>query len=178
MTALVVVLGDSIVYGTGAADGKPWHQRITNRSASEWRAYGVGGQTMQSPAVSAAAVAAMASGYSEALLLIYLGINDVTGGRTGAQIFSDMDAYRATVQASGWKVVAATLPNYAANNTPGADLRTALLASVNFNGVADLATALPNSADATYFLTDGIHPNATGHGVIGSTFNTAMGLVV
>lgn len=174
MTGLVVVLGDSISWGAGPEDGLVWHRRITNRPNAEWRSYAIGGFTIQNPPVSASTVAAMSSGYNEAILLGYMGINDVTGGRTGAQIFANWDSYRSTLQAAGWKVVVATLPNYTPNNTPGADFRTLLQASGSFDGVPDIAASLTNSGDSTYFDPDQIHLRSAGAAVVGSLFTTVM----
>lgn len=177
MTGLVVTLGDSITWGTGPEDGKIWHRYINNRSASEWRSYAVGGFTMQAPPVAAATLAPMSAGYSDPVLLIYLGINDISGGRTGAQLFGDMDAYRATVMAAAtpWKVVACTLPDSPTNNAQALDFSARLQASVNFSAIADLHSVLNDHTNSTYFDTDGIHLKSAGAAVVGGLVDTAMG---
>ena len=173
MTALVVISGDSISWGSGAIDGVAWHQYVTNRPTAEWRSYSVPGFTMNAPPVSASAVAAMFSGYSEYIVILYLGTNDVAT-RTGAQMHTDYDNYCTTIRNAGGKVVACTLPQQPAHDDVAQAFNTLLLASSNHNALANLRAVLPDCTDTTLFSTDGIHPTTAGHALIGSTVNTAM----
>ncbi len=176
--SLVATVGDSITWASGPSDGRAFHRYITNRPNSEWRSYAIPGFTMQSPPISAATLAAMkaAGGFSEAIALVYLGTNDVTGGRTGAQIFADLDAYRATLQASGWKVAACLLQDIVGFSSICTDFNTLLSASASFDAKADFHTSpLDDGTNTTYFpKADGVHPSTVGASIQGSRADTAM----
>ena len=104
------------------------------------------------------------------------GGNDLdTGARTGAQVWADMLAYNALVQADGATLVVTTpLPRVsvttlqATYNSERANLRAAILAGAAAAGikVADLGGDPAFSSDvpnATYFQADNLHLNPTGH---------------
>lgn len=178
---LVALLGDSITIGVGAASGRPWHDYVTNRSASEWRSYAYDGAFLHTVVpITAANLVTAGSGYTEKVAVLYIGTNDInSGSRTGAQLFSDMDAYRTTLQASGWTVVGCTLPNLPNNDTEAQAFNTALLASGDFDAVADLRAdaALDDYTDTTYFTDDGVHPKDAGHAAIGAVVQATLAAI-
>lgn len=173
MADLVVCVGDSLTVGSCSESGTPWHQRVTNRLASEWRAYAVGGASLN--VISAATLAGYGSGYTEKVAILWAGTNPISAGsQTGAQFFTDYDAYRATLQASGWLVVGCLLQDMPTNDTEAQAFNTLLSGSTDFDAVADLRTPLPDCTDTTKYYSDQIHLLDVGYALVATAIQTAM----
>lgn len=108
------------------------------------------------------------------VVFLHMGTNDLTiGGRTAAQIYSDIQSYAALVKADGARIIISTLlPNSAwtaGQQTTRNDLNSSIRSGwASFaDGLCDFANDAvmgPQAAASnTSLYSDGLHPTDTGH---------------
>lgn len=176
-TGKVVVYGDSITAGLGSDLMLPWPYLVTSRDLThEWRIYGHDGAGFWSAirTVTAAQIAAMVT--TGDVVVLDGGVNDMLNGRTGAQLFTDYDAYRSTIQATGAKVVGVTLQDMA-TDTEAQNFNTSLNGAGTYDAIADVRTALPDCTDTSLFTDDQVHPKDAGHAAKATAIQTALASV-
>lgn len=176
---LVANVGDSLSIGSGSESGRPWWDRVTNRISSEWRSYAYGGAFLFTiPPITAANLVTAGAGYSEKVAILWIGTNDINSGtRTAAQLWSDYDTYRATLQASGWKVIGCTLQAMASNDAQAQAFNTSLLGSSNYNAIANLRSVLADKTNTTYYTSDQVHLKDAGYAQAAAIIEAALATV-
>jgi lysophospholipase L1-like esterase len=178
-TRTVALLGDSITAAYTSQTFVPWHDPsyVTNRSGSLWYTFGGDGVTIASPGITAANLASL-NGATEAVVILYIGTNDIIAGQTGAQAESNISTYCTTLKNAGCKVLVCTLQAFVTNNAERLNLNTLLKANyaTYASGIIKLdeAAQLSDSTNTTYFAPDGIHLVDGGLAVVGGLAQTAL----
>lgn len=124
--------------------------------------------------------------YTNNIVLIGAGINDINAGTTGASLFTtDLVPYVTAAQGAGYKVIVATLLFDAGSTGPAEIQRQAYNTLVRANAVADNYTVADddsivalqnpqNPADTA----DGLHPTSAGYGLMSVVEAAAINSVV
>lgn len=178
--ARVVWVGDSLPASSSSSSPRFYgYPKMSERLLpGEFHAYNVagGGQRIevQLP-LYATQVGTITTAYADnRIVFVAYGTNDITSGRTDAQIYADIQSYCALVQADGAKAIVATILPASGHSAPQQATRLSVNDSVRTNwasfadGLADFAsdpTMGPQSAasDAALYP-DGLHPSRIGHG--------------
>lgn len=126
-------------------------------------------------------------GQSNDTVVIFGGINDIIlSGRSAAQVYADLVTYWAARRAAGWKIVACTEIDANSAQAISADWRTKR-AELNvliksdpslYDALADLAVdariGVDGAADTAYFVSDKVHPSATGNTAMAELIGAAI----
>jgi lysophospholipase L1-like esterase len=114
------------------------------------------------------------AGYTNRVVVFWFGTNDISSGRTEAQIEADIDSYISAVRAHdagaiiiGCTIIARTSFN-ATQNALIVTINDHIKVTADFDRVVDLAAdaRFSDGTDTTYYNADGIHLNDTGYGVV------------
>lgn len=167
--------GDSrTVGGTNAAICYP-RQFLTLNSPYRPANIAVGGQKVSD--MNADFATEVAPNCTRAVVVIWGGLNDATGGASAATIYASLKTYWAAVRAAGGKVVACTEIDSQGASANAVNWHSTLYPALNtliksdatlYDGLADLGAnaALQDATNTTYYQADSIHLNTTGYGVV------------
>lgn len=121
------------------------------------------------------------------VLVVWIGTNDLYNGGTPATIYSNLVTYCQARKAVGFKVVVVTMLPRSDAGIPGSFAADRLTFNANVranyltfaDALADVAADsrigdTGDELDLTYYQSDKIHPNATGHGVVATVLKTAV----
>jgi lysophospholipase L1-like esterase len=184
----IVFEGDSLTYGVDASDNITMSypaqlSRLSSTPPKIWNG-GSGGDTALNNAAAASTKTILTgvSGYTNRLVVYWLGTNDIANGRTAVQLEGDISSYITAVRAhdAGAVIFGNTIiardPFNASQDTEIADVNAWIRSSAGFDHVIDLAadTRLSDATNATYFYSDGIHLTDTGYGVVANLVRTAV----
>jgi lysophospholipase L1-like esterase len=157
--------------------------RLSSTPPKIWNG-GSGGDTALNNAAAASTKTILTgvSGYTNRLVVYWLGTNDIANGRTAVQLEGDISSYITAVRAhdAGAVIFGNTIiardPFNASQDTEIADVNAWIRSSAGFDHVIDLAadTRLSDATNATYFYSDGIHLTDTGYGVVANLVRTAV----
>lgn len=178
-TAIVYCDGDSITFGTQSTNEVDWSYpaqmaRLFAAPPKIWNG-GSGGDTIQANASAVQPIGHLGAwSYTKKTICFLYGTNDISAGRTEAQIEADIDSYISAVHAddSTVHIVGMTiLPRDPFNATQDALVATIndhILNTAAFDSTLDIASdpRLDDATDTTYFDADGIHLNDAGYAVM------------
>ena len=94
------------------------------------------------------------------IAVVLIGINNLGGGQTPAQVYSQLVAYCQSLQAGGWKVVVCTLPSADYQGTVEDTSRDTYNSSIR-SGWTGFADALADVASDPHLGPDGSYSNTT-----------------
>ncbi len=178
-----IMEGDSITVGFGVSDQSvncwpaQWEKLHTN--PPKWHHRAVTGETLATMLTQAAtqvdAVLSQSAQFTTKIAVLLAGSNDVSAGRTSADIITDLQTWHNGRHTAGFdETVAFTvLPSTsfdATKETQRAAVNTWLRS--NWATIADTFvdiaadSRLDDATDSTYYQADGVHPNSTGLGVV------------
>lgn len=178
--------GDSIMTGEGSQPLTKYETGLGARIANSLRDYavanyGVSGQTV-SDMNSNRAVTAESNRLPLAdqnLCLAFGGTNDIEAGESASTVYARLKTYADAMRDAGFRVIVGTIldrawgSDGAAKDAVRTELNSRIRASGcdDFDAVADFANIaeLSDSTDSTYYMNDGIHPNAAGVALMTST---------
>jgi lysophospholipase L1-like esterase len=201
LTKRIVFIGDSISVGldaqnaAGTANDYGWTRRIHKHLNSDTIA-------LHYDAASGRRLVDYLSTYSSSiahqiitddpttLAVILLGINDINNAaRTDAQVYADMEALVAAVQADGGEAIVCSLLPASTLTSGEQAYRTAYVAALQADhafadGFIDFdaePTMGPDAAASnTTYYTDGVHPTSVGHEIMAEfaadVINTYLGI--
>jgi len=158
----VLVLGDSVTYGTGAAAGEDFPSRLATLSRWEVHNYGVPGDT------TAGAKARLAAALDETqpkLVILEIGGNDFLRRRPEAEVKQNIRSMLQTIKQKEITVLLVAVPRFslmgaAVGSLPDAELYAELAREENVPLVPEtFADVLSDPA----LKSDQIHPNAAGY---------------
>ena len=174
----VFAWGDSLTMGVGSDTNKPWHDYVTNRSASTWYTWAADGKVIQANETQDAINAI--KGSAESVVIVWMGTNDIIINlRTGVQVHGDVSTRCTTLRAAGNKVLVCTMPHFTTGSNVERQAFNTLL-KANYTSYADGIvkldehTALDDATDTTYFCADQTHLKDAGYAVVGGLIQTAM----
>ncbi len=172
--AILVLDGDSRVEGYGATRNLSWARMLLPNLTTPAKVFntGIAGHRLQWHVANVARIAGIReAGKINVVALIGMGINDLTNGRTAAQLQADFITYAAGLHADQ-RLLCTTIPPHnghnATQNTQRQSFNTWLLA--NWQSHADAcfdlaAVAGLDAQNATHWF-DAVHFNAAGHALM------------
>lgn len=192
-------IGDSITDGTGdtGGTGYSWFTRATNATVPSFR-FAKAGMYAQGVAAAAFYSLPMMAGCTHAVVM--LGVNDLIGGRTSAQVIADLTLIYRALAGSGVKPIGATITprtsstdswattgGQTPNGTGFTGGANSERAKVNawiragggglLKGYVDTADAAESARDSGLwkagYTSEGLHPNATGHAAMAPALDVA-----
>ena len=178
--------GDSITAGNGSSFNRNWPNLAWPQLSERVRQVNLGVPFQATPAMQTQYATAVAplynAGNAKNILTVLQGSNDLAGGGTPAQAYTDISNYCTTARATGFKVVIGTMfprtgITEADRITLNANIRTNwatfadALADCGNDPVMGVAGAQNNT---TYYDPDKIHPNSTGYAIIAPYFASAI----
>lgn len=184
----VIFEGDSITYGTQSTDSITMSypaqlSRLGSSHPKIWNG-GSGGDTALNNVTAGATKTVLTAfaGYTNRLVVYWLGTNDIANGRSAVQIEADIDSYIAAVRAhdAGAIIIGNTIlprdPFNASQDTIIAEVNTYIKNSADFDFTIDVAadSRLDDSTDLTYYDADTIHLNDTGYGIVAELVRNAI----
>lgn len=194
---IIVFDGDSLTAGTQSSDLKYWAypeqlSRLYSTGPPKIVNIGIGGQQIQNVTAAAEAKTQLSHNIAstDKKLVFWMGSNDLNNARTGAQVWTDIETYVATVKATYPTAVIIGLTvlergdNSGSEETERAALNALILgtsaADGGFDYTVDL-TADARLADPTntlYFDVDGIHLNDDGYAVVAELVKAQLDALV
>jgi lysophospholipase L1-like esterase len=172
--------GDSLTFGTQSSDELTFSypaqlSRMGAHYPKIWND-GTGGAKIQDNVLATNVKTQLTNfaAYTNRVVMFWFGTNDISSGRTEAQIEADIDSFISAVRAhdAGAIIIATTI----IAREPFNPTQDALIVTINdhikvtadFDRVVDLAAdaRLSDGTDTTYYDADGIHLNDTGYGVV------------
>lgn len=162
----LVIEGDSISAGYTATANRDWVTQ-SQFEAMEHN-YSLGGRTAQTMRSEARATA-IYNGSKRNILVIFCGTNDLFGGRTGAQAWSDISTYATARRAQGYRVVLVGMLPRNGLETQRQALNSAMRTNwaTCADAFADVETLPMGAAGANNstvnYDPDTVHPNLAGH---------------
>ncbi len=174
--ALVVVVGDSLSTGYGALVQQiPWPTQYTAlQTADTVNNQAIDGHSTLNWQGEVATINALYA--AGAILPLLIGTNDLSEGRNGATVYSDIVSLCNAFNA-GFKIILCNIPERGdIDNTQRLALNSALLAGwAGFaEAFVDIATPLGNrTSNPTYWQSDDTHPTTLGGGVIAAAVSAA-----
>lgn len=184
----IIFEGDSLTYGIDSSDNLTMSypaqlSRLSSTPPKIWNGGSGGDTALNNNAASATkTILTGIAGYTNRIVVYWMGTNDIANGRTAGQLEGDIASYIAAVRAADpsavifGNTIIARDPFNASQDTEIADVNTWIKNSAGFDHVVDLAadSRLSNALDTTYFYSDGIHLNDTGYGVVANLVRTAI----
>jgi lysophospholipase L1-like esterase len=172
--------GDSLTDGVQSSDAMTFSypaqlSRLGSHYPKIWND-GTGGAKIQDNVLATNVKTQLTNfaAYTNRVVMFWFGTNDISSGRTEAQIEADIDSFISAVRAhdAGAIIIATTI----IAREPFNPTQDALIVTINdhikvtadFDRVVDLAAdaRLSDGTDTTYYDADGIHLNDTGYGVV------------
>lgn len=177
--------GDSLTQGQSVATSYPYQLAdLLGRSAHDYCNYGVSGQTaVQCAADASYTIDPLATSFTDAICLAWMGTNDISGGASQAATYNAIVAYCQARQAAGYAVVVMTILPRAGFDAGKEAIRVAVNAAIVTNyatfadGLVNVAadTRLDDFTDTTYFLGDQTHLTAAGYAVVAELAAVVVG---
>jgi lysophospholipase L1-like esterase len=177
---VLIYEGDSITYGTGAANtqGYPYLAASQMSRGERGPNYGVFGSKFSDmnarlPAVLAMCDLAVADGRTP-IVHFGIGSNDFALTVSAATLYNQVKAYAASCRAHGAKVIAATVLSRPDASDALRNAYNPMLAAgvgVDFDGITNFGSNALIGADgawsnATYFAGDQVHPTGAGYALM------------
>lgn len=116
---------------------------------------------------------------SNSIFILMAGINDAKKGRTSTQIYNDIKTEWAMARADGFKIVAMCITRSTDQGRDTASIAVNKLIKSNpslYDYLVKTDEILPDPADSTNFLIDGLHPNELGSKKIAQGVLNALGI--
>ena len=187
--SLLVCDGDSRTLGLGSSSARnvSWPAQVDNALTSLTSVInlGVGSQTVADMNTDAATQVdpLYSAGNTKNVVVCAGGINDCLG-TAAATIQTRLSTYVSGRQAAGYKVAICTMPPASTVSGSNETTRTTVnswitAGSSGADVVVDLAadSRLANTADTTYFASDGVHFTTTGYAVWASLIQTGLATI-
>lgn len=162
---VVVALGDSITYGTGASQGQDYPQLLSG--ISEWRVVnaGVPGDTAQQ---AGRRLPGLLAEHRPELVIVELGGNDFLRKRPEPDVKRDLLAIIDEIQATGALVVLVAVPRLSLLRAGMGALRDSSIYAemAEARGILLVPEVLSDVLSQDHLRADQIHPNAQGYQVL------------
>lgn len=177
----IVFVGDSLTAGFGSlCNTYPMQVISAMSSPNDVRWFNVGQSGLASaqlPTISTL----YKSDASKNICAVMIGTNDFRGAVTAATCLANLTNFVTAAKAAGFTVIACTVPpGGGVNETQRASFNASVLSgSSGADHVADVGNAaqLATPSNATYFLTDTLHFNSTGSGVVAALVKAKIDLI-
>ncbi|ATE61521.1 GDSL-type esterase/lipase family protein [Thauera sinica] len=160
--ALVLAFGDSVTYGTGAAQGEDWPSLLAGETGWEIVNAGVPGDTAQA---GKARIQELLDEHRPALVIVEIGGNDFIRRRSRAEVAEDVRSIIRAVKQAGAQLVLVAVPELSllgavAGKPSDAPLYAELARAEGVPLVADVFSGVLGQPA---LRADRIHPNAAGY---------------
>jgi acyl-CoA thioesterase I len=159
---LVLALGDSITFGTGAAAGQDWPQGLAGLTGWQIVNAGIPGDTAQD---ARSRLGALLDEHRPALVIVELGGNDFLRRRPPAAVKDDLRDLVRQAKASGAAVVLMAVPELSLLAAVASRLSDAPLYAdlAEEEGVVLVSDVISKVLSDKALKADAIHPNAQGY---------------
>ena len=184
----VIFAGDSITWGADATDRilystpaqfsriGPKNPKVYNRGSSGYT------WTTDTNATAVKLQMTRFANYPRRRIVAFYGRNDITTGRTSAQIIADIDTFITNIRThqADAKVYGCTILPRTSESAGGLIIKDAvndyIKNTADFDLVIDYAadSRLSDASDLTYFSADGVHLTDAGHGVCAEIAHAAF----
>jgi lysophospholipase L1-like esterase len=184
--AVLFMQGDSLTAGTGSTDLPlyNWPMQMSRSLANNPRFEEAGtvGGTAQSFATASDAITWFTNqaALSKETCVYWMGINDILGGRTSAQINADIDSFISNLRGTHTNIPIVVCTLIANNGLTGGQETIRGEVNTHISGLADSITFVAD-LDATALGTwsstnfaDATHCNDTGYGIVASTILSTL----
>ena len=160
--ATVLAFGDSVTFGTGAAEGEDWPTLLAAKTGWEIINAGIPGDTAEA---GKARIAPLLDEHRPALVIVEIGGNDFIRRRSQAAVKEDLRHILRTVNQAGAQAVLVAVPELSllgvvAGRPSDAPLYEALAAE---EGVPLIGDVFADVLAQPELCADRIHPNARGY---------------
>ena len=161
-SSVVLALGDSITYGTGAGKGEDFPTLLAQQTGWQVVNAGISGDTAQN---ARSRVAALLERHDPALVLVELGGNDFLRRRPEAQVKNDLRAILQELKRSGATIVLIAVPSLSMLRASiGALSDSPIYAELAEEaGILLVQDLLSEVLSDEALRADRIHPNAKGY---------------
>ncbi|MCK9571123.1 GDSL-type esterase/lipase family protein [Candidatus Pacearchaeota archaeon] len=177
--ANIIFEGDSLTWGHQSPDTTSYPETLmASYPGVYWCSMAQGGDLLAQMTLDGPAqVDPLLSGAARNVLVFLGGTNDLGGGgRSAAQVESDIEAYCLARKTAGWEIILCTIPN-SLSFTDNLIVNQWLRAHYTdfADRLADIALIdeLLDASDATHFI-DGVHLTDAGYGLVASVIKTTL----
>jgi acyl-CoA hydrolase len=163
--SVVLALGDSVTYGTGAQAGEDWPSQLSQKTGWQIVNAGIPGDTALN---AKGRIEALLELHRPALVIVEIGGNDFLRRRSQTEVKEDIRQIIATIRGSGTDVVLVAVPAFSmfavvAERPTDAALYAELAKEESVPVIAGVFSGVLARSD---LRADTIHPNAQGYRVM------------
>lgn len=178
----LIAVGDSRTFGYNSLVSSPWIRQTTPLANYIKYNYGIGGAQAAFFAVNLITDVPKYMGAGRNVVVVWLGTNDLSSGKTAAQTEASIATVCQTWQRMGARVIVCSeIYRSAGVSNATIDALNALL-SANWSTYADrycnliARSELQNPANGTYFA-DGLHLTDAGEGIVAAEVSSAINAI-
>lgn len=176
----LLLIGDSLTGGAGSLTYTPYVYRLAQMPLATKYVMAREGYFayVWLATYPTATYSGLYKGSGRNVVVVWLGTNDFAVPKTPVEIEAALNAICTSYRALGWKVVICTLQDVTGQTANVLTLNGLIIANASTysDAVANLGgnANLQNSANTTYFASDGVHLLDAGYAIVGTIIDAAI----